>query len=118
MVDLLQTHLQDVLQDVKLLGRLVDPNGPASDLAAVQHQVIVLAPDLNTPRRLQCFVNITAGRGALGKGGDYLLWFRVQQMGVLRMGSGERMMSCLQLLRFLFAGQKEREVHHPQKVED
>lgn len=49
MVDLLQTHLQDVLQDVKLLGRLVDPNGAASDLAAVQHQVIVLAPDLNTP---------------------------------------------------------------------
>lgn len=49
MVYLLQTHLQDVLQDVKLLGCLVDPNGPASDLAAVQHQVIVLAPDLNTP---------------------------------------------------------------------
>lgn len=49
MVYLLQTHLQDVLQDVKLLGCLVDPDGAASDLAAVQHQVVVLAPDLNTP---------------------------------------------------------------------
>lgn len=39
-------------------------------------------------------------------------------MGVLRKGSSERMVRCLQLLRFLFAGQKEREVHHPQKVED
>lgn len=47
-----------------------------------------------------------------------LLRLRVEQMGVLREGSGERVMGCLQLPGLLPAGQKEREVHHPQKAED
>lgn len=54
-VSLMQTDLKDVLQDVTLLGCLVDSNGSASDLAAIQHQVVMLAPDLN---RTEGFIDI------------------------------------------------------------
>lgn len=46
-----QTDLQDVLQDVTLLCCLVDADGAASDLTAVQHQVVMLAPHLNGTQR-------------------------------------------------------------------
>lgn len=39
-------YFEDVLQDVELLSGVVNADGAATDLAAVQHQVVVLAAHL------------------------------------------------------------------------
>lgn len=39
-------YFEDVLQDVELLSGIVNADGAATDLAAVQHQVVVLATHL------------------------------------------------------------------------
>lgn len=39
-------YFKDVLQDVELLGGIVNADGAAADLTAVQHQVVVLAAHL------------------------------------------------------------------------
>lgn len=41
-------YFEDVLQDMELLGGTVYADGAAPDLAAVQHQVVVLATHLRS----------------------------------------------------------------------
>lgn len=41
-------YFEDVLQDVELLGSIVNADGAATDLATVQHQIVVLATYLRT----------------------------------------------------------------------
>lgn len=43
LVKLQMLYFEDVLQDVELLGSIVDADGAATDLTAVQHQIVVLA---------------------------------------------------------------------------
>lgn len=46
-------YVEDVLQDVELLAWIVDTDGSSADLAAVQHQVVVLAADLRKKKRIR-----------------------------------------------------------------
>lgn len=45
-VKLKMLYFEDVLQDVQLLSGVMNADGATTDLAAVQHQVVVLATHL------------------------------------------------------------------------
>lgn len=57
------TNFEDILQDVKLLWGLVDPDGASSDLTAVQHQVIVLPTHLLDTSYMQSSDNLLFATG-------------------------------------------------------
>lgn len=83
--------LEDGLQNVPLLGGVVNANGASTNLTAIQNQVIMLP--------------------------THLVRLRVQEMGVLWERSGEGVVGRLQLIWAVLFGKEQWEVHHPQETE-